>query len=110
MKREILRALAIIALAGMFGNGCARRVVVHESVMTTPPPGEVVVSTEPPRAKHEVIGVAPSPRHVWVDGYWVRTRDRWAWVAGHYELRPREGAVWVRGHWDHTDRGWVWTP
>ena len=110
MKREILRALAIIAAAGMFATGCAHRTVVHESVVTTAPAGEVVVSTEPPPLRHEVIGVAPSPRHVWVNGYWVRTNNRWAWVAGHYEERPREGVVWVKGHWDHTDRGWVWTP
>jgi hypothetical protein len=110
MKSGILRALAVIAVAGIFASGCAHRTVVRESVVTTPPAGEVVVSTEPPAPRHEVIGVAPSPRHVWVNGYWARTHDRWAWVPGHYELGPRVGSVWVKGHWDYTGTGWVWTP
>ena len=110
MKREILQGLAAVAVAGMFASGCARHVVVHEQVTTAPPPGEVVVSTEPPPPKHEVIGVAPSARHVWVDGYWARTHNQWTWVPGHYEVRPREGALWVKGHWDHSDRGWLWVP
>jgi|SRR6185503_11970842 len=109
MKREILRTLAVLTVAGLFASGCARRVVVHERVAAAPA-GEVVVTTEPPPMKREVIGVAPSTRHVWVEGYWARSNGRWAWVPGHYELRPRERAVWAKGQWDRTDRGWVWRP
>ena len=107
MKREILKVLAGIFAAGALSSGCAHRVVVHERV-EAPPPGEVVVSTEPPAPRHEVIGVAPGPNYVWVDGYWVRTHNRWVWVKGHYEVSPHAGAVWVKGHWDRTPRGWVW--
>ena len=106
------RALMIMTAAGVLGafaSGCARRVVVHEEVAAAPA-GEVVVSTEPPPLRHEVVTVAPSARHVWIDGYWARTHGQWVWVPGHYEVRPRERAVWVKGHWDYTSRGWVWTP
>jgi hypothetical protein len=110
MKRELLKGLTVIIAASALGSGC----VVHERVVheraAAPPPGEVVVSTEPPAPKHEVIGVAPSPHHVWVDGYWVRSHDRWIWVSGRYEVGPHPGAVWVKGHWNPTDRGWVWVP
>jgi hypothetical protein len=109
MKRDTLKVLALVFAAAALSNGCAHREVVHERV-AAPPPGEVVVSTEPPTPRHEVIGVAPSPRHVWVDGYWVRSHDRWVWVSGRYEVGPHPGAVWVKGHWDATNRGWVWVP
>src|SRR5437016_2882137 len=110
MKRVIVRGLALMAVAGILGifaSGCARRVVVHERVEAAPA-GEVVVTTEPPPPRHEMVPVAPSERHVWVEGYWARSHGHWLWVPGHYELRPRERAVWVKGHWDRTDRGWVW--
>jgi hypothetical protein len=110
MKRVIVRTLAlttVTGILGMFASGCADRVVVHERV-ATPPPGEVVVTTEPPALRHEVVPVAPSERHVWTEGYWARSHGHWVWVPGRYEVRPREHAVWVKGHWDRTDRGWVW--
>jgi hypothetical protein len=110
MKRVILRTLATFAatgVLGMFASGCAHHVVVHEQVATAPA-AEVVVTTEPPVPRHEVVPVAPSERHVWVEGYWAMSHNHWVWIRGHYEVRPREHAVWVKGHWDRTDRGWVW--
>ena len=108
MKRERLQRLVILTAMGLLAGGCySHRVVVHETAAA--PAGEVVVTAEPPPVRHEVIGVAPSPRHVWVAGYWTHHHGRWVWVQGHYVVGPRTGAVWVPGHWDRTDRGWVWT-
>src|SRR5580765_3663904 len=109
MKKVILRTLATLTatgILGIFASGCAHRVVVHEQV-TAPPPGQVVVTTEPPALKYEVVPVAPSERDVWIEGYWAHSHNNWVWVRGHYEPRPREHAVWVKGHWDRTDRGWM---
>jgi WXXGXW repeat (2 copies) len=107
MKREILRLGAWITLAAFLATGCYTG---RERVVVTAPPGEVIVTQEPPQPRVEVIGVAPTTAHVWVRGYWVYRNGRWVWIAGHWELRPRPGALWVAGHWDRTSRGWAWTP
>jgi hypothetical protein len=109
MKREMIRlGMHIIGLGTilltLLSTGCARPVVA------TAPARTIVVRESPPAPREEVIGVAPSTDHVWVRGYWLRSNNRWAWVPGHYERRPRAGVAWVEGHWDRTSRGWVWTP
>src|SRR5436190_4530300 len=109
MKREILRLAVWILLAVFLGTGCYTR-KVHERVVVTAPPGEVIVTQAPPDPRLEVIGVAPSTAHIWVRGYWVHRNGQYVWIAGHWELRPRPGAIWVPGHWDSTSRGWVLTP
>ena len=108
MKRQIVQLIALATLGACLGSGCATR--TYEPVVTTVPTGAIVVSETPPPLRHEVIGVAPSPAHVWVQGYWVHRNHRWVWAPGHYEVRPRAAAVWVPGHWDRTSRGWVWFP
>ena len=82
----------------------------YEPVVTTTPTGEVVVTEAPPAPQQEVVGTAPTTSHVWIPGYWMYKNNRYVWVPGHYEVRPRLNAVWVPGQWNHTSRGWVWTP
>ena len=109
MKKQILQLLALTILTMSLATGCHTR-AAYQPVVTTPGTGEVIVTESPPPPRQEVIGVAPSAAHVWVQGYWVYRNGRWVWRPGHYELRPRTAAVWVPGHWDRTARGWVWTP
>jgi hypothetical protein len=58
----------------------------------TPPPNAEPASTAaepaPPTEKHEEPGVAPSPHHRWVEGYWY-------WRGGQH--------LWYGGHWDDAD-------
>src|ERR1044071_9676482 len=111
MKRERTLFLASVMAASFVAGGCIshhqRTVVVREPVPAT---RTVVVTTEPPAPQQEIVGVAPSPEHVWVSGYWTYNHDRWAWKKGHWERRPHREAVWVAGHWDRTAGGWVWRP
>jgi hypothetical protein len=78
------------------------------SCAVTPPTGAVVVGQAPPAPREEVVVEAPSPRHVWVPGYWA-WHDGWFWEPGRWVLRPHPAAVWVPGRWDHRGRGWVWS-
>ena len=110
MKREMGLLLVLIAVITFLSAGCIsshRTVVVRERPVAVTP-GEVVVTAEPPPPQHEVIGVAPTPRHVWTEGYWSYHEGKWMWMPGRWEVRPRRGAIWVAGHWDRTPRGWVW--
>src|ERR1043166_10117300 len=107
MKREIVRASVWVVLISFLAIGCISH---REPVVVTTPARQVIVTEAPPPPRTEVMGVAPSTAHVWVQGYWVHRDRRWVWVPGHWEARPRVGAMYVAGHWDRTTQGWVWTP
>ena len=68
----------------------------------------VYVPVAPPVAPSEVIGVAPSHRHVWIAGYHRWDGAAYVWVPGHWALRPRARAKWVPGRWARHERGWYW--
>ncbi|HEX9305728.1 MAG TPA: hypothetical protein VGA31_14895 [Thermoanaerobaculia bacterium] len=68
----------------------------------------VYVRIRPPRIRVERRPVAPSPRHVWVRGYYTWDGAQYVWVPGRWELGPRPHARWVSGHWRHTRHGWYW--
>jgi hypothetical protein len=53
--------------------------------------------------------VAPSARHIWIDGNWVWRGNNYVWVDG-YWAEPRPGFRWVPGHWKHRRGGWFWVP
>ncbi len=52
-------------------------------------------------ANSEVIGVAPGPGYVWINGYWAWRGNSYTWVPGYYARPPRRGAVWVAPRWEH---------
>ena len=69
----------------------------------------------PPPLRQEFRTERPSRQHVWIQGYWDRQDDRWAWAPGRWENPGRRGSSWVRpqyrneggayryepGHWSH---------
>src|SRR5947207_12371794 len=83
---------------------------VHEGYVESSGTGaEIIVHMAPPPPREEaIIGVAPSPSHVWVGGYWTRHHSSWYWVRGSWVVRPRPAVTWTPGHWDRHPRGWVW--
>ena len=69
---------------------------------------QVIVKVRP-AAPVVVRPVAPSPRHVWIDGGWVIRGGRYVWTDG-YWVAPRRGFVWVPGYWAPRRGGYVWIP
>lgn len=51
----------------------------------------------------------PSPRHIWIPGYWERAVDDWRWVRGRWALPPEDSATWQPGHWRRQGDEWDWT-
>ncbi len=58
----------------------------------------------------------PSPRAVWVPGYWEWDQDHgeFVWTGGDWQVPPT-GMIWVGGRWLRDERGWyrvagLWSP
>jgi hypothetical protein len=67
--------------------------------------GYYYAGTPPPPLRAEVIGVAPGPGYVWINGYWGSRGGRYAWVPGYYARPPHRGAHWEEPRWErHGDR------
>lgn len=62
----------------------------------------------PPPARVEVIPTAPSARHMWIPGHYVRRGRNYVWVNGYYRVAPARYNAWVPGHWQQTRRGPMW--
>ena len=103
---------ALLIVGALLLGSCAVEVgpPAHEVSYYDAGSGTIVYvdETPPPPRSEVVIGVAPSPAHVWVGGYWARQAGSWYWVDGRWISRPRPGVVWVPGHWDRHPRGYVW--
>ena len=83
--RRTLPALALAA-SGLALTGC---------VVAPAYPGDVVYApSAPPPLQTEVIPVAPSPVHVWINGYWGWGGASYAWRPGHWAMPPRPGYMW----------------
>lgn len=70
-KSIVIAAISIVVT--LTAASCARRTVVVQR----------------PAPRVEVIPVAPSPRHVWVKGYYKPRGRHYVWVPGHYVVRRR---------------------
>jgi WXXGXW repeat (2 copies) len=68
--------------------------------------GFVAVESGPPPRRVEVIGVAPGPEYVWLDGYWGYTGAEYVWVPGRWAVPPRGHHVWVRDRWEERGNRW----
>ena len=68
----------------------------------------VYVGFGPPRPMREVVVVRPSPRHVWLPGYYRWSGARYDWAPGYWVMPPRPRAVWVPGYWTHRPGGHFW--
>ncbi|MDX1937742.1 MAG: YXWGXW repeat-containing protein [Flavihumibacter sp.] len=77
--------------------------------LVTAAEAQLVVRVRPHAPALKVRPIAPSPRHIWIDGSWAVRGGVYVWSDG-YWATPRHGHVWVNGHWKHRRGGWVWVP
>lgn len=68
----------------------------------------IYVPAPPPPPQVEVVGVAPSERHVWIGGFHRWDGHAYVWVPGHWDVRPHAHAAWVKGRWVKHHKGWYW--
>jgi hypothetical protein len=61
------------------------------------------VSVAPPALRHEVVPMAPSPRHQWIAGYWGWRGGAHLWIGGHWALPPGPGYAWEPSRWEEAN-------
>jgi hypothetical protein len=69
---------------------------------------QVIVKVRP-AAPVVVRPVAPSPRHVWIEGGWLARNGRYVHSDGYWAVPPR-GRHWAAGYWAPRRQGYVWVP
>ena len=95
MNTRFMKAIAVVGISISLCNSASAQIVVKIR-----PNATRVVTTRP---------VAPSPRHVWVNGDYVVRNNQYEWTEGRW-VEPRAHTRWVDGHWKRNRRGWVWVP
>jgi hypothetical protein len=96
MKRKLL--VAAVVMMGSVLSACA----AHGAY--------VVRSGPPPAPRYGVVGVAPGPGYVWMDGFWDWRGANWHWMPGRWVVPPRPHAVWVPGYWSPHGRDYRFRP
>lgn len=68
-----------------------------------------VVVRQRPVAPVYVRTLAPSPRHVWVEGSWVGNRRYgYTYRNGYYTVPPRGRTYYTPGYWVKGRNGYYW--
>ena len=75
----------------------------------TPAVSTTVVTVAPPTLQTDVVLAQPSPKYVWLAGFWSWRNDRYEWVAGHWQLPPSSSAVWVAPRWEQQGNAYKFT-
>jgi len=70
---------------------------------------QIEVSIRPSAPVARARPLAPSPRHIWIDGGWVYHGNGYVWSDGYWVV-PRPGMFWVPGRWRRSHRGYIWIP
>ena len=94
MKKYANRILMLFALLMLFSFDASSQIVVKVR------PNAPVIRARP---------LAPSPRHIWIDGGWSYRGRGYVWTDGYWVV-PRHGMVWIAGSWRHRRGGWEWVP
>lgn len=104
MARVLRRLLPGILIAGSLA-ACTVRGTARGGVYV--PAGVVVVEEAPPPPPRRAVVSTHRPGHVWIDGRYTWTGNRYVWRDGYYE-RERSGHVYRPGRWTRRGRGHVW--
>lgn len=103
----VTRADALLLRADHILEEHLRALRGHAPVMTMAPMGVEGVTMAPPPPQVEVQGAAPSPRHVWLPGFWQWNGSRHVWQAGHWAEPPEPGMVWDAPKWQNQGGKWA---
>lgn len=96
------------------GLGCdvmvRERSSPRETVYVQQQPDYVVIQEAPPPIIVERRSPAPGHGHVWIDGYWNWSGQRYSWQSGHWTTPPHGRASWVSPRYERHGHGYRHVP
>lgn len=96
MKYAFAKYISLAALAGSL-TACGGGGYYYGSIPPPPPPRAV-----------GVVGYAPGPGYVWIEGYHRWYGRGYNWVPGRWERPPHPRALWVPGRVERHGRDYRW--
>jgi hypothetical protein len=93
----------------VFIEGFWRDVGVSVGVSLGGPGPAFVIREAPPPPRRERYSERdrPSPRHIWIAGYWRHDGRAYLWMPGHWDLPPRGYREWVEPRWENRGGAYV---
>ncbi len=67
------------------------------------------ISAGPPTNNSDVKLPAPSPKHVWLPGFWEYQAGHHVWIKGRWEP-ARDGMVYLASQWSYQGHLWTFYP
>jgi hypothetical protein len=105
--RTVTTTTTPVAMAGPTEIvGSPDNVIVANSI---PVVSTTLVTQSPPALQPEIVLARPSPRHVWLAGYWTWRDERYEWMAGHWQLPPGSRSNWVAPRWESQGNAYKFT-
>lgn len=104
------RLSPIIAFAAVLALTACHPAPIYYLVEGEPKP--LVVTQPPPAPRIEEPSPAPSPEHVWRDGFWAWNGDgaTYGWTPGEWVLPPNTAYVYVPPTYGLIDGSWNYRP
>jgi len=104
---SVTRCDALLARADKILEAHLLALRAHAPVMTAEPFAVENVMVAPPPPQVEVQGSPPSPKHMWLPGYWQWNGSRHVWQAGHWAEPPEPGMIWDAPKWENHGGKWA---
>jgi WXXGXW repeat (2 copies) len=100
LKSMVLTSLAVFAAAPSFAQIRVGLGPVHIRI----------ANEAPPRARYERRPSRPDRESVWINGYWDRQDDQWAWSSGRWERPHARNTRWIRPTYRREGAAWRYEP
>ena len=91
MYKRVLKTLVLTSLAIAVASPSFAQVRVNLG-----PVHIRIANDAPPRARYERRTPRPDRDSVWINGYWDRQGDQWAWSSGRWERPHDRRTRWIR--------------
>jgi WXXGXW repeat (2 copies) len=100
LKSIVLTSFAVLAAIPAFSQVRADLGPLHIRIATD----------APPRVRFETRTTRPYRDAVWINGYWDRQDDQWAWSSGRWERPSDRRNRWIKPRYRREGRAWRYEP
>jgi hypothetical protein len=101
---------SVVALGLLGCYGLVERSPRGTVYVAQPQPEYIIVPEAPPPIIMERRPPLPSRGHIWIDGNWHWSGQRYVWQPGRWAVPPHGRAVWVPPRYERDEHGYRYMP